>query len=75
MTVNAVNPGPVYTDMYKAASEEVQARLAEQHKTVPAGQRCGTAQDIGDIVVFLAGERSRWVTGDVICAHGGILYL
>ncbi|KAK1144435.1 hypothetical protein N8T08_005588 [Aspergillus melleus] len=75
VTVNAVNPGPVDTDMYQAAGQVHLARMEEQNKKVPAGQRCGTVQDIGDIVTFLAEERSRWVTGDVICANGGMLYI
>lgn len=75
VTVNAVNPGPVDTDMYQAAGEVHLKRMEEQNKKVPAGQRCGTVQDIGDIVSFLAEERSRWVTGDVICANGGMLYI
>ncbi|KAI9935125.1 hypothetical protein ASPWEDRAFT_62177 [Aspergillus wentii DTO 134E9] len=74
ITVNAVNPGPVDTDMYQAAGPVHLARMEEQNKKVPAGQRCGTVQDIGDIITFLAEERSRWVTGDVICANGGMLY-
>ncbi|KAL4963227.1 SDR family NAD(P)-dependent oxidoreductase [Aspergillus stella-maris] len=74
VTVNAINPGPVDTDMYQAAGPVHLARMEEENKKVPAGQRCGTVEDIGDIVTFLAEERSRWVTGDVICANGGILY-
>ncbi|ODM23753.1 hypothetical protein SI65_01342 [Aspergillus cristatus] len=74
VTVNAVNPGPVDTDMYQAAGPVHLARMEEQNKKVPAGQRCGTVEDIGDIVLFLSQERSRWVTGDVICANGGMLY-
>lgn len=74
VTVNAVNPGPVDTDMYQAAGPVHLARMEEQNKKVPAGQRCGTVEDIGDIITFLAEERSRWVTGDVICANGGMVY-
>ncbi|PLB51996.1 short chain dehydrogenase, partial [Aspergillus steynii IBT 23096] len=74
VTVNAVNPGPVDTDMYQAAGPVHLARMEEQNKKVPAGQRCGTVEDIADIVTFLAEERSRWVTGDVICANGGMVY-
>ncbi|KAL4888339.1 hypothetical protein BDV59DRAFT_211140 [Aspergillus ambiguus] len=75
VTVNAVNPGPVDTDMYQAAGPVHLARMEEQNKKVPAGQRCGTTQDIADIVLFLVEERSRWVTGDVICANGGMLFV
>lgn len=75
VTVNAVNPGPVDTDMYQAAGPVHLARMEEQNKKVPAGQRCGTVEDIGDIITFLAEPRSRWVTGDVICANGGMVYI
>ncbi|KAF4468789.1 short chain oxidoreductase [Fusarium albosuccineum] len=63
VTVNAVNPGPVDTDVYRAAGAVHLARMEEQNKKVPAAPRCGTEQDIADIVVFLCEERSRWVTG------------
>ncbi|PVH68646.1 NAD(P)-binding protein [Cadophora sp. DSE1049] len=75
ITVNAVNPGPVDTDMYRAAGAVHLARMEEQNKKVPAAPRCGTEKDIADIIVFLSEERSRWVTGDVLCANGGMLYL
>ncbi|KAF4937355.1 hypothetical protein K456DRAFT_1897396 [Colletotrichum gloeosporioides 23] len=75
VTVNCVNPGPVDTDMYRAAGPVHLARMEEQNKKVPAEPRCGTEQDIADIVVFLCEERSRWVTGDTVCANGGMLYL
>jgi NAD(P)-dependent dehydrogenase (short-subunit alcohol dehydrogenase family) len=42
MTVNAVNPGPVDTDMYRAAGPVVLAQMTEQNKKVPAAPRCGT---------------------------------
>ncbi|KAL4957905.1 hypothetical protein BDW69DRAFT_155252 [Aspergillus filifer] len=74
LTVNAVNPGPVDTDMNQAAGPVHLARMKEENKKVPAGQHCCSVEDIGDIVAFLAEERSRWVTGGVICANGGILY-
>lgn len=75
VTVNAVNPGPVDTDMYRAAGEVHLKRMEEQNKKVPAEPRCGTAQDVADVVTFLCEERSRWVTGDVVCANGGMLYI
>ncbi|KAJ9642059.1 hypothetical protein H2199_005274 [Coniosporium tulheliwenetii] len=74
VTVNAVNPGPVDTDMYRAAGEVHLARMEEQNRKTPAAPRAGTQNDVAEIVVFLCEERSRWVTGDVICANGGMLY-
>lgn len=74
ITVNAVNPGPVDTDMYRAAGEVHLTRMEEQNKTTPAAPRAGTPNDVADIVTFLCEERSRWVTGDIICANGGMLF-
>ncbi|OAL53734.1 NAD(P)-binding protein [Pyrenochaeta sp. DS3sAY3a] len=74
-TVNAVNPGPVDTDMYRAAGEVHLARMEEQNKKTPAAPRAGREDDVADIVVFLCEERSRWVTGDIICANGGMMYI
>ncbi|KAK1485049.1 hypothetical protein CCUS01_15382 [Colletotrichum cuscutae] len=74
VTVNSVNPGPVDTDMYRAAGPVHLARMEEQNKKVPAEPRCGTEEDVADIIVFLCEERSRWVTGDTICANGGTVY-
>ncbi|THX27199.1 NAD(P)-binding protein [Aureobasidium pullulans] len=74
VSVNAVNPGPVDTDMYRAAGEVHLAIMEEQNKAVPAAPRCGTGEDVADIVTFLCGEKARWITGDVICANGGMLF-
>lgn len=52
ITVNAINPGPVDTDMYRAAGEVHLARMEEANRQTPAGARAGTAQDIADIVCF-----------------------
>ena len=75
ITVNAVNPGPVDTEMYRAAGAIHLARMEEQNKKVPAAPRCGRPDDVADIITFLCEERSRWVTGDILCANGGMLYL
>ncbi|KAH7162014.1 hypothetical protein B0J13DRAFT_591399 [Dactylonectria estremocensis] len=74
VTVNSVNPGPVDTDMYRAAGPVHLARMEAENKKVPAAPRCGTEGDVADIVVFLCEERARWITGDTICANGGMLY-
>lgn len=74
VTVNAINPGPVETDMYFAAGEVHLARMAKENEKTPAAPRAGTAKDIADIVCLLCEERSRWITGDIICANGGLLF-
>ncbi|KAF2825040.1 NAD(P)-binding protein [Ophiobolus disseminans] len=74
-TVNAVNPGPVDTDMYRAAGKVHLIRMEEQNKKTPAAPRAGSENDVADIVLFLCEERSRWVTGDVVCANGGMMFV
>jgi 3-oxoacyl-[acyl-carrier protein] reductase len=68
ITVNAVAPGVIDTDMAEfVRSEEGQAfTLGKQ-----ALKRVGKANDVADVVAFLAGPRSRWVTGEVIEVGGG----
>ena len=67
-TVNAVNPGPVQSEML----EQVDPAMIEGQKSLtPVGKRVGTAQEIAEIVAFLAEERSSWVTGQCISASGG----
>ncbi|KAF4950447.1 hypothetical protein FSARC_13183 [Fusarium sarcochroum] len=75
VTVNAVNPGPVDTDMYRAAGETHLARMEEQNKKTPAAPRAGTENDVAEIIGFLCEERSRWITGDIVCANGGMMYI
>jgi 3-oxoacyl-[acyl-carrier protein] reductase len=66
---NAVAPGFIETPMTQQLSEEArQAWLTN----IPLG-RPGTAQDVGDVVAFLAGPRSSYVTGQVISICGGMV--
>ena len=66
--VNAVAPGVIDTDMSKFArtDEGRQFTLGMQ-----ALQRIGHADDVADVVGFLASDAARWVTGDTIQAGGG----
>lgn len=68
-TVNAVNPGPVQTDMLDGIPEEI---IEMQKKSTPIENRLGTTDDIAQIVGFLSEESSRWITGQAISASGGI---
>ena len=69
VTVNAVAPGPVETDMLRSALDEAtkQGMIAR----TPLG-RLGAPSDIADAVAFLASPDARWVTGQVIETAGGI---
>ncbi|MFE3646513.1 SDR family oxidoreductase [Streptomyces sp. NPDC057579] len=74
ITVNAVAPGAVDTDMNAAwlRGEENSAARAATGALSPLG-RVADPTDISDIVGFLASEDSRWVTGQWIDATGGAL--
>ncbi len=68
ITVNAVAPGFVKTDMTeKLSSEVVEAAL----KTIPTG-RFGEVEDIANAVCFLASESAAYITGEVLRVDGGI---
>ncbi|WP_035801762.1 SDR family oxidoreductase [Kitasatospora mediocidica] len=68
ITVNAVAPGIVRTEMNPALADP--ATLA-QYSALSALGRVGEPQDIADAVAFLAGDDGRWVTGQVLDATGG----
>jgi hypothetical protein len=48
--------------------------MEEQNMKTPAAPRGGTENDAAEIGAFLCEERSRRLAGDVVCAHGGMLY-
>ncbi|KAI9896469.1 hypothetical protein N3K66_008641 [Trichothecium roseum] len=67
-TVNCVNPGPVHSRMLDQIPRAIKER---QRAATPAGRRFGTVGDVAGVVAWLAGEDSRWVTGQCISASGG----
>jgi 3-oxoacyl-[acyl-carrier protein] reductase len=68
VTVNAVAPGPVATDLFLAGkSDELIKRLTND---IPLG-RLGQPDDIAHVVSFLASPDSGWVNGQVLKANGG----
>ena len=70
ITVNAVAPGPVATELFfEGKSEEQVARLANLN---PFG-RLGEPQDIAGVVSFLLSADAGWVNGQVIRANGGMV--
>ena len=68
ITVNAVAPGFIATDMTNKLSEE---QRAEMVKNIPLG-RAGTPDDIADAVIFLASENAAYITGTTIHCNGGM---
>ena len=67
ITVNAVAPGFIDTDMTRALPAEQRETLIKQ---IPAG-RLGTPQDIAAAVVFLASSAAAYITGDTLHVNGG----
>lgn len=67
ITVNAVAPGVVLTEMGKSIPEEVRAPMLH---AIPLG-RFGEPREIADVVVFLCSELSRYITGQTLHVSGG----
>jgi 3-oxoacyl-[acyl-carrier protein] reductase len=70
VTVNAVSPGFIETDM--TAADLPPPRRAEILKAIPLG-RVGTADDVAAAVLYLAGSGAAYVTGQVLRVNGGLL--
>ena len=68
ITVNAVAPGFIETDMVSAMPE---AALNQVKAMTPMG-RLGKPEEIADAVVFLASNRASYVTGQVLAVNGGM---
>ena len=68
ITVNAVAPGFIISDMTEALPEKVRQEMAAQ---IPL-ERFGTADDIANAVVFLATDASAYITGQVLAVNGGM---
>jgi 3-oxoacyl-[acyl-carrier protein] reductase len=69
ITVNAIAPGPVATDLFtQGKSEEVMARIAAMN----AFNRLGQPEDISRVVLFLASDDSKWISGQIIAVNGAM---
>jgi len=68
ITVNAVAPGMIETDMTAVIPEKAKETMMA---TIPAG-RAGRPEEIADAVVFLASEKADYITGQVISVDGGM---
>ena len=69
VTVNAVAPGYIATEMVAAMPQDVLDKIAAN---IPVG-RLGTADDVARGVVFLAAEEAGWITGTTLSINGGQL--
>lgn len=69
ITVNAVSPGVIDTDMNSAFTQEDMASLAEETPLC----RIGRPEEVAAAAVFLAGEEASFITGQVLGVNGGIV--
>ena len=68
ITVNAVAPGFIRTEMTAVLSEKVKEKAVLQ---IPM-ERFGEAEDVAQAVAFLASEQAGYITGQVLCVDGGM---
>jgi len=68
ITVNAIAPGFIKTDMTAELSKKVESDIISQ---IPLG-RAGTPEDIAETVLFLASDSADYITGQVIHVNGGM---
>ena len=68
VTVNAVSPGYVQTDMVMAIREDVRAKIVAE---IPAG-RLARPEEVADAVAFLASDHAAYITGTNLSVNGGL---
>ena len=69
VTVNAIAPGFIETDMTSDLNEELKGNILRQ---IPLG-KFGQAEDIAQAALYLAGPGARYVTGQVLTVDGGMV--
>ncbi len=69
ITVNAIAPGFIQTEMTDVLSDKIKESILEK---IPMKQ-FGVPEDIGEMVLFLASDKARYITGQVICVDGGMV--
>jgi len=70
ITVNAVAPGPVATELFFNGKSEAQIETLAK---MPPLERLGEPSDIAGVVAFLCGPDAGWVNGQIIRANGGLV--
>jgi len=69
ITVNAVAPGFITTDMTAGLSDEIKKTIQSQ---IPLG-KTGAPEDVASTVAFLASAEANYITGQVVCVDGGMV--
>lgn len=70
ITINAVAPGPVNTELFTEGKTEQQIEGLKQ--SIALG-RIGEPEDIANVIEFLVSEKSQWITGQTIRVNGGFI--
>ena len=70
ITVNAVAPGPVATQLFMQGKTEEQI---QSFAKMPPLERLGQPEDIARIISFLVSPAAEWVNGQVLRANGGLV--
>ena len=68
ITVNAVAPGFIVTEMTDAMPEDAKKQVMDRI----AMKRLGDVKDVAETVAFLASDKAAYITGQVICIDGGM---
>lgn len=68
--VNAVAPGPVDTDLFRAGKTEEAIRRSA---ALSPFDRVGQPEEVAAVIAFLASERSSWVAGQIVMPNGGLV--
>ena len=68
ITVNAIAPGFIETDMTKILPEDIKKSMVE---TIPM-KRYGRPEDVANLAVFLGSDRAGYITGQVVHVDGGM---
>lgn len=67
--VNAVAPGPTATDLFMKGKPEHVLKIISG---LNPQNRIGKPEEIAEVVAFLSGEGSRWLTGQTVRVNGGM---
>lgn len=74
-TINCVCPGPVNTELWASTIQGAEKYWEHIIEKTPAARRIAEVDDIAQIVAFLSEEGSRWTTGSLVNANGGLLFV
>ncbi|MNJ74893.1 3-oxoacyl-[acyl-carrier-protein] reductase FabG [compost metagenome] len=70
ITINAIAPGPVNTELFTADKTEEQIQAVAR---LNAFGRIGEPEDIANVIEFLVSDQARWVTGQTLRVNGGFI--